>query len=301
MYLDSVRLLLDLAPDLFRGCMFALKGGTAINLFFRNLPRLSVDLDLVYRDHTSTRRQALVEIREALSEAQKRFMRRGIESRFVGANGEEAKLLLERSGVRVKVEVNHIFRGTLLESAARPLVREAQALFFSEMTVPTLDEKELYASKLVAAMDRQHPRDLFDVLGLYTSGGLDEAIVDCFVGYLAGHNRPIHEVLFANKADISQAYVNEFNGMTRTAVAFDCLIDIRERLFRELPMALSKAHRTFLLSLAAAEPDWDLMPFSHLREMPALRWKLRNLEKLRLVNPLKFQEQSHKLHAAFEK
>lgn len=300
-YLDSVRLLLDLAPDLFRSRLFALKGGTAINLFFRNLPRLSVDLDLVYCDHTLGREQALATIREALAEAQKRFKRRGIESRFGGTDGEETKLLLERSGVRVKVEVNHIFRGTLLEPVQRPLVEEAQSLFFTELTVATLPEDELYASKLVAAMDRQHPRDLFDVLGLFEAGGLNETIVECFVGYLAGHNRPVHEVLFASKSDIRDVYQNEFIGMTRTAVEMEELVEVRARLFRELPRALSEAHRSFLLSLVRAEPEWALIPFPHLREMPAIRWKLQNLEKLRSANPLKFREQSDKLCDALDR
>lgn len=62
-------------------------------------------------------------------------------------------------------------------------------------------------------MDRQHPRDWFDVLGLFEHGGLTSGIVECFVCYLAGHNRPVHEVLFANKIDIATAYANEFAGM----------------------------------------------------------------------------------------
>lgn len=78
------------------------------------------------------------------------------------------------------------------------------------------------------------------------------------------------------------------------------LLEVRELLFRELPMALSEAHRSFLLSLVKAEPDWDLMPFPHFREMPAIRWKLQNLEKLRSTNPMKFKEQSDNRHAAFE-
>jgi predicted nucleotidyltransferase component of viral defense system len=157
-YIDSVRLLLDAAPAVFKGGAFALKGGTAINLFVRNLPRLSVDLDLVYRDYRPTREHALAAISGELKEIQKQIRILGIESRFGGSGAEETKLLLERSGVRVKIEVNHIFRGALLETEERPLVQDAQDLFFSEVKLPVLNEHELYASKLVAAMDRQHPR-----------------------------------------------------------------------------------------------------------------------------------------------
>ena len=124
-------------------------------------------------------------------------------------------------------------------------------------------------------------------------------MVECFVGYLAGHNRPVHEVLFAREADIRQAYANEFNGMTLKPVELERLLAVRERLFRELPRALSKAHRGFLLSLVAAEPDWELMSFAHLREMPAIRWKLQNLKKLRSTNPAKFKDQLAQLHSEF--
>lgn len=299
-YLDATRLLLDLAPDLFRSGLFALKGGTAINLFYRDLPRLSVDLDLVYLDHTSSRPNALAAIHKALIEAQGSFQRQGIEASFGGAVGEESKLWLQRSGTRVKVEVNQIFRGTLRKPVNQPLVEEAQALFFTDIRIPVLDEKELYGSKLVAAMDRQHPRDLFDVLGLYDSGGLTKEVVDCFVGYLAGHNRPVHEVLFANKLNLGNAFKNEFVGMTRGNIVLDDLLRIREQLFHDLPKALSSGHRNFLLSLVKAEPDWGLMPFAHLRDMPAIRWKLQNLERLRSVNLAKFQEQSALLHEALE-
>ena len=130
-YFDSVQLLLDAAPAVFSGGLFALKGGTAINLFIRGLPRLSVDLDLVYTDQRSPREQALVAISGELKEARKRIEAVGIDSRFGGSEAEESKLLLQRSGVRVKIEVNHIFRATLLDTVERPLVQEAQDLFFS--------------------------------------------------------------------------------------------------------------------------------------------------------------------------
>ena len=58
-YIDTVRLLLDAAPEVFRGGVFAMKGGTAINLFVHDMPRLSVDIDLVYPDWSASRADAL--------------------------------------------------------------------------------------------------------------------------------------------------------------------------------------------------------------------------------------------------
>lgn len=293
-YIDAVRLLLELAPEIFREPVFALKGGTAINLFLHDMPRLSVDLDLVYTDHQPGRDEALQHIGAALTAAAKTLESRNMRCER-GSSAEETKLFVERNRVRVKIEVNHVFRGTVLPVAARPLSENTQNTFFTDIELPILHPEELYGSKLVAAMDRQHPRDLFDVLGLYARDGLTQGIVECFVCYLAGHNRPVHEVLFANQIDIARSYANEFVGMTREPLALDGLLQVRNRLFTEFPSALTANHREFLLGLVRCEPDWSLMACPHLRDMPAIRWKLANLQRLREVNPAKFSEQQSEL------
>lgn len=293
-YINAVRLLLEVAPDVFRESVFALKGGTAINLFLHDMPRLSVDLDLVYIDHLPGREQALQHIGTALAAASRTLESRGMRCER-GLSAEETKLFIERDRVRVKVEVNHVFRGTVLPVTSAPLSESGQNTFFTDIELPVLHTDELYGSKLVAAMDRQHPRDLFDVMGLYARDGLTPGIVECFVCYLAGHNRPIHEVLFANQIDIAQTYVNEFAGMTREPLSLDELLEIRSTLFAELPSALTDNQCEFLLSLVRCDPDWSLMSCPHLRDMPAIRWKIANLQRLREVNPKKFASQHSEL------
>ncbi|CAH0442639.1 hypothetical protein LMG9673_03454 [Ralstonia pseudosolanacearum] len=154
---------------------------------------------------------------------------------------------------------------------------------------------------LVAALDRQHPRDLFDVMHMYARFGLREDIVDTFVGYLAGHNRPIHEVLFGPKHSMAAVYETDFVGMTLETVGLDLLEATQDRLHRELPAALTENHRQFLLSLVRAEPDWSRMPYEHLRELPAIRWKLQNLEALKKKNPARFAQQESLLREHFAK
>jgi hypothetical protein len=293
-YIDAVRLLLEVAPEIFREPVFALKGGTVINLFLHHMPRLSVDLDLVFTDHRAEREDALERISDALAAASMILESRGMRCER-GLSAGETKVFVERERVRVKIEVNHVFRGTVLPVASHPLSDTTQNTFFTDLELPVLHPDELYGSKLVAAMDRQHPRDLFDVLGLYSRGGLTQGIVECFVCYLAGHNRPVHEVLFANQIDIAPSYANEFAGMARDPVALDDLLQIRHRLFAELPSALTTGQRDFLLGLVRCEPDWSLMACPHLMEMPAIRWKLANLQRLRDVNPSKFSAQHDEL------
>ena len=208
----------------------------------------------------------------------------------------ETRLMVAGPLAEVKVEVNEVFRGTLLPLQQRPLSPATEEEFAQAVTLPLLATAELYGSKLVAAMDRQHPRDLFDVLVLYNDIGLTPEIVDCFVAYLAGHNRPVHEVLMPRLHPLDATFANQFNGMTRDEVSLETLEQIRTRLVQELPRALTDQHRTFLLSLVQNQPRWDCMPFPHLQELPAIRWKLQNLATLKGA---KRAEQVEGLQACF--
>ena len=195
------------------------------------------------------------------------------------------------------MEVNFVFRGTVLPPVRTSLTAAAQALFAANIEVPVLAIPELYGSKLVAAMDRQHPRDLFDVQHMFDRFGLPPEFVDCFVVYLAGHNRPVHEVLFAQSQPLAEVFASEFVGMAATPVTLEQLEGTRTHLFESLPKALTPAHHTFLLSLVQAKPDWSQMPFAHLQELPAIRWKLMNLTKLKKTNPQRFMQQYDELAA----
>jgi hypothetical protein len=187
----------------------------------------------------------------------------------------------------------------VLPVTQRGLILSAQELFTTDITLPVLDTAELYGGKLVAAMDRQHPRDIFDVLKMTEQFGWNAQFVDCFVSYLAGHNRPVHEVLFPKQLQLEPAFSNEFAGMTRDAVDPTLLQRTQARLLMELPRALSDSHRHFLLSLVRAEPAWELMPFSNLQYLPALQWKLLNLRKLKARDADRFAAQHDELDRRF--
>ncbi len=212
---QTVRLLLTAAPDVFANDIFAMKGGTAINLFVQDMPRLSVDIDVVYLPWAIPRDEALQAINDELDAIARRLQKLDLRSRTITSKAfGDTKLIVEDDENQVKVEVNVVFRGTVLATERRALCAKTAEMFSAEIELPTLTPDELYGSKLVAAMDRQHPRDLFDVWHLYESGGLTNEMVECFVTYLAGHNRPTHEVLFCNEKAIAREYHNGFVGMT---------------------------------------------------------------------------------------
>ena len=294
----TVRQLLDIAPVVFATPHFAIKGGTALNLFLHDLPRLSVDIDVVFTDHSLDREAALQTIAAELSAIGQKLEAMGYEVRQRrNSASNESKLMVVGPLAEVKVEVNEVFRGTLLPLQHRPLSPATEKEFTQAVTLPLLATAELYGSKLVAAMDRQHPRDLFDVLVLYNTIGLTPEIVDCFVAYLAGHNRPVHEVLAPRLQPLEATFANQFNGMSRDEVNLETLEQVRARLVQELPRSLTHQHRVFLRSLVKNQPLWDCMPFPHLQELPAIRWKLQNLANLR---GKKLVEQIERLEACFQ-
>lgn len=90
----------------------------------------------------------------------------------------------------------------------------------------------------------------------------------------------MNELLNPNYLDISSLYAREFNNMTAEPVQLNELVDIRSKLVKELLIALTKDERNFLLSIKQGEPDYSLLPFKHLDQLPALKWKVINVRKM---------------------
>lgn len=296
-YLDTARLLTQVAPLVFVDDTFALKGGTAINLFVRDMPRLSVDLDLVFPDHTLARDQALARINDAIRQASERLNKRGFQTHMPAADAGETKLLVRSGRTEVKIEANFVMRGTVQPVRRASLTPVARDVLMADLEIPVVSLEDVYGGKLVAAMDRQHPRDLFDAMQLFAHEGITPGIRRAFVVYLASTNRPVHEVLFPSLRDIRHDYENNFQGMTAEPVPLDALLAARERLVRELQQGLDESERRFLLSLVAGAPEWSLLEIAHLEQLPGIRWKLHNLAQLQKTNAKKFAEQADTLKA----
>ena len=132
------------------------------------MPRLSVDIDVAYSNQTKKRDEALDEIALELHATERRRAEASFESEMVSTkNDDEVKLLARRARSLIKVEVYHVFRSTVLPLDTRRLSGSLRDLLATELSAPMLAVLEFYGSKLPAAMDRQHTRDLFDVCGMY--------------------------------------------------------------------------------------------------------------------------------------
>ena len=199
------------------------------------------------------------------------------------------------AGIEVKVEVNFVMRGTVHPVRAAALTPTARDTLLADLEIPVVSLEDVYGGKLVAAMDRQHPRDLFDVMQLFAHEGITPGIRRAFVVYLACHNRPVHEVLFPALRDIGQEYERNFKGMTAEPVELAQLLAAREQMVHELQSGLDADERRFLLSLVAGRPEWPLLGIVHVEHLPGIRWKLHNLAQLERKSPRKFAEQAEVL------
>ncbi len=279
-YQAQVRLLMRLLPIVAQEDCFALKGGTAINLFFRNLPRLSVDIDLMYLPMHG-RPDALAGIDAAMKRIEAQILEDlpGAHVAQTIKEGAVLRLVVSANGTQVKIEISPVLRGVVKDPSVMPVAEAVEDAYgFAETTVVSFED--LYAGKLVAALDRQHPRDLFDVRDLLANEGLSDELREAFIVYLMSHNRPMFEVLSGRCKDLSDEYRDGFEGMTDEAVTIDELIQTQAAMIDALIGNIPDDHRTFLVGFESGEPDWGLLNVPHAKDLPAILWRQHNLDKL---------------------
>lgn len=282
LYRRHVALLVRILPLIAEEEDLALKGGTAINLFVRDMPRMSIDIDLTYLP-IAPRHESLVAIDSAL----KRIAQR-VRSSVVGANVYEValatdatviKLVVRAGGVQVKIEVSPVLRGCVGEPEMRAVSSSVEEGFgYAEMRL--LSFPDLYGGKIMAALDRQHPRDLFDVRDLLANEGIDDDLRRTFIVYLLSHNRPMSEVLAPTFVNITREFDRGFRGMTAGPISLEDLTRAREDLVVCIVGDMPIEHREFLLSFERGEPRWSLLGLHDIDRLPAVRWRQQNLDRL---------------------
>ena len=295
-YMRQVDLLVRTLPFIARHEAFALKGGTAINLFYRDMPRLSVDIDLTYLpiEDRETTLKNIDTILDHIREDLLRNLRNTSVQRIAGGGNNDTRLLVRQGNAEIKVETSPVARGTVHPPERRRVSEKVEEAFgFAEMQVVSFED--LFGGKLHAAVDRQHPRDLFDVKLLYENEGLTDALFRTFLIYVASSGRPPHELVRPSLAMLEEAFVKEFEGMTTQPVSLDELKTAREQMTADLLARLDDNALRFLLSLHDGEPDFEAIGLPQAADLPAVRWKVLNLEKLKAQNPEKHAEQRREI------
>ena len=281
-YRRQVQLLIRVLPSIAEEACFALKGGTAINLFVRDMPRLSVDIDLTYLP-VQPRAKSLAAIDAAMKRIADRIRTTipGTQVAQTALRPENAvyKLLVRAGGVQIKIEVTLVLRGCVYDPELRAVSPSVEEAFgFAEARVVSF--ADLYAGKMVAALDRQHPRDFFDIRDLLANEGISEPLRRAFLVYLLSHNRPLFEVLSPRKKSLETEFRRGFLGMTPEPVSLKALTDARETLINLAVRQMPDPHRRFLLSFEQGKPDWNLLALPDATELPAVRWRQENVGKL---------------------
>lgn len=281
-YEKQVGLLVDLIPSIATDNDFALKGGTAINLFYNDMPRLSVDLDLVYlpildRDQTLSRIDAKLKHLQSLIEKRHPYLRLRSNP---SAPALSRQILCRHYDVQVKIEVNTVIRGTLYPVTQQSLSQPVQDKFKKNAQMQVVAIEDLYGSKICAALDRQHPRDLFDMMLFFEKHTLTRDIFNAFLFYLISHNRPMAEVINPSLLDIQNIYEQDFVGMTKEYVTIDSLRKVRAHVIQSIHSAFTQKDKEFLLSLKRGEPNWTLCDLTEIQHFPSVIWKLQNIKAM---------------------
>jgi predicted nucleotidyltransferase component of viral defense system len=285
-YRAQVDLLLSILPHIAKEESLALTGGTAINLFVRNMPRLSVDIDLTYI-HLDDRASALKNISDALDRIEQRIKTsiEGISvTRVPPGQGQDVKLNCQTQQAHIKIEVNTTIRGVLFPARMMQVAEGVQNEFKKFAAINVVSHAELFGGKVCAALDRQHPRDLFDVYHLFNDEGFTKDVKQGFIVAMLSHARPMHELLSPHLLDQRHAFDNQFAGMTVTPFSYETYEEVRERLVVEVRKSFTGDDRNFLLSFNRGEPSWELLPLVDLKNLPAVQWKLVNINNLKLNN-----------------
>ena len=279
-YFRQAGLLMRILPIIAKEPVFALKGGTAINFFVRNLPRLSIDIDLTYLPLDS-RNTALSEITSALRRISSGISKTFPKAKIVEKSIESSKYIsgmVIRTDVTVKIEVNTVIRGSVYKPKVNELVEKAEEYFGLSLSVNTLSFADLYGGKICAALDRQHPRDLFDVKLLFENEGITEETRKAFIVYLISHSRPIAEVLSpVLHSDLESVFKNEFKDMSEIEVSLDDIFNTRETLVKQIVRILNEDERKFLIGFKTGMPEWSLLGLDGIENLPAVQWKMKNL------------------------
>jgi len=285
-YKKQVALLLEILPEVAKENCFAMHGGTAINLFIRDMPRVSVDIDLTYlpiEDRATSLKNIAAALERIKASIEKRIPNVRIRHRH-----DVGKLLISTQGRDIKLEVNLVGRGTFLPPETMSLCQRAQDEFEAFCAMPIVPLGQLYGGKICAALDRQHPRDLFDVKYLLAGEGFTDDIKTGFLLCLLASDRPIHEVIRPNFQGQRQTMSNQFDGMSEEPFTYEDYEAVRVQLVKTIHARLTEQDKKFLLGIKNLAPDWSLYDFARF---PAVQWKLQNLQKLKESNPGKHREQ----------
>jgi len=295
-YRKQVALLIKIMPSVYRIKEFAVHGGTAINLFHKNMPRYSVDIDLTYL-LIKDREQSVQAINAHLLEL-KQHIEKTIAGIKIIPKPDVLKLLcISQDGAMVKIEVNGTKRGVIGDVEIKSLCTKAQQEFEMTCLARIVPFTQLYGGKIAAALSRQHPRDLFDykLMEVESFNEIKDGLMFC----LLGSDKPIIESLQPNQVSQQEALDNQFEGMTDIPFTYKDFEETRKNLIEKVNRIFADKDKEFLISFEQGTPEWSKFALGDVSNYPSIKWKLQNILKLKETNPEKYKYGIEKLSSYF--
>jgi predicted nucleotidyltransferase component of viral defense system len=292
-YKKQVALLIKILPSVYQIEEFAVHGGTAINLFHKNMPRYSIDIDLTYIP-LKDREESLNEINIRLLEL-KQQIEKTIPGIKITHKPAVWKLLCVKDGDAVKIEVNGAKRGIIGNTEEKTLSPKAQKEFNMGCIARIVPFTQLYGGKIAAALSRQHPRDLFDCkyMDVESFDEIKAGLMFC----LLGSDKPILESLQPNPVNQEEALKNQFEGMSDIIFSYSDFEAARKDLIEKVNELLTEEDNKFLISFEDGHPEWEKCCAGNLSKYPSVQWKLLNIYNFKKTNPEKHKKGMEKLTA----
>jgi len=158
-----------------------------------------------------------------------------------------------------------------------------------------LSKTETYGGKICAALDRQHPRDLFDIYQLIDNNELNDDIIKGFVVLLMCANRPLYEIIAPNILDRENIFYTEFQGMTDIKFTYNQHEETLKYLIDFVQKKLKENYKNILLDFVSLNLNLKILGIPNIEKFPAIKWKMQNLQKLKETNPEKFNKEYQEL------
>lgn len=212
---------------------------------------------------------------------------------FIRGNAEK-KILCSNDNAAIKIEPNYTVRGFIIQPQELSVCIMAEDLFgYAYCNV--LSEAETYGGKISAALNRQHPRDLFDIYQLFEQNKLDDKIMQGFVVMLLSSPRPVYELLNPNILDQEKVFAAEFQGMTALEFTYKQHTETLKQLIDYVQNKVKSNYKDFLLDFVSLNIDLQKVEIPNIGKLPAIKWKIQNLEKLKSINSEKFAKEYQEL------
>jgi predicted nucleotidyltransferase component of viral defense system len=286
-YKKQAKLMLECLPVCMKDSIWALKGGTAINFFYLDLPRLSIDIDLTYlpvkgrNDSLNEMSSSLLRIKKHIG---KYFSNTYVQVNMLKDKKFISKLNVQRNEVSIKVEPNPIMRGSVYETnIVEPNCKIKNELNYN-VPVKLLSFEDIFSSKICAALDRQHPRDFYDLKNLRIIDGITDKTRKALIIYMLSSSRPINELLNPNINKFEETSLSNLQEMIfdSSSVSLDELNDIRLKTIQVVNKSLLPKEKEFIISFIKKTPQWDLLEMTPntVEKLPSIQWKLYNLSKI---------------------